>query len=182
MARCACCFRSMPPDGLAARILIHSPLEFARELERRQWRVLTADSGFAAVGVARRERPEAIVIDLVLGDHSALEVVDDLKHDGPGARIVVLTGSATVSSAVDAMKMGVHDYLEKPTTVGALVAAIQRPRQQSRDTPRPPSLAQSERAHIEHVLNECQGNVSEAARRLRMHRRSLQRKLRKNPT
>ena len=154
---------------------------FARELERRDWRVHTADSGFAAVALARRERPEGIVIDLVLGDHSALDVIDDLKHDAPGARIVVLTGSATVSSAVDAMKMGVHDYLEKPTTVGALVAAIQCPRQQSLDAPSHPSLAQSERTHIERVLSECQGNVSEAARRLRMHRRSLQRKLRKNP-
>jgi two-component system response regulator RegA len=153
---------------------------FAREFERRGWTVFTEQDVFAAVASARSKRPEVVVLDLLVGEHSGLEIIEDLRHDVPNARIVMLTGSATVSTAVLAMKLGAHDYVEKPTTVDAIVAAVELPRHKPTETTAHASLDESEQAHIERVLKECNGNISEAARRLRMHRRSLQRKLRKS--
>lgn len=152
---------------------------FARALERRGWRVHTAADIFTAVAMARSRRPGVIVLDLVVGDRSGLEVLDDFRLDAPGARVIVLTASATVATAVQALRLGAHDYLEKPTTIDALLASAASRRYQAPAAPHA-SLWESERAHIDQVLRECSGNVSEAARRLRMHRRSLQRKLRKN--
>ncbi|HXU68650.1 MAG TPA: response regulator [Polyangia bacterium] len=154
---------------------------FARELGRRGWRVHTAADIFTAAGVARARQPEVIVLDLLVGDHSGLELLDDFRLDVPAARVIVLTGSATVSTAVQALRRGAHDYLEKPTSVDAILASASSRRYEAPATAHA-SLWESERAHIDQVLRECSGNVSEAARRLRMHRRSLQRKLRKSGT
>jgi two-component system response regulator RegA len=145
---------------------------FAREFARRRWRVTTAESSQEATPRARAERPAVIVLDLMLGSESALELIPGLKREAPGARIVVLTGSASIATAVDAMKLGADHYLEKPATVDQILESLEQPVASE-------TLAQSERAHIERVLHESGGNVSEAARRLRMHRRTLQRKLRK---
>lgn len=148
---------------------------FSRELERRSWRVTTAQNFDDARPRAREGRPTAIVLDLMLGDESALELIPELRREVPGAAIVVLTGSASIATAVDAIRRGAHDYLEKPATVEQLLDAIERIAAAA-----PPSLAHTERAHIERVLASTGGNVSEAARRLGMHRRTLQRKLRKS--
>jgi two-component system response regulator RegA len=145
---------------------------FAREFTRRRWRVSTAQNSVEAAPRARADRPAVIVLDMMLGDESALELIPGLRREAPGARIVVLTGSASIATAVDAMKRGADHYLEKPATVEQIIESID-----TRATST--SLAQSEREHIERVLHESGGNVSEAARRLRMHRRTLQRKLRK---
>lgn len=152
----------------------------AREFERLGWQVSTANDVFSAVAKARAERPEVILVDLILGDHSGLELIEDFRLDAPGARIILMTGSATVSSAVTAMKLGAHDYVEKPASVDAIVAAVVRPCHRPTESTGHASLDESERAHIDRVLGECEGNISEAARRLKMHRRSLQRKLRKS--
>ena len=146
---------------------------FAREFTRRKWRVTTAQNGDEAAPRAREDRPAVIVLDLMLAGQSSLELIPELRRDAPGARIVVLTGSASIATAVDAMKLGANHYLEKPATVEQILDSIEQP------TRTPESLAHSERAHIERVLHDTGGNVSEAARRLRMHRRTLQRKLRK---
>jgi two-component system response regulator RegA len=145
---------------------------FAREFTRRRWRVSTAQNSDEATPRARADRPTVIVLDMMLGEESALELIPGLRREAPGARIVVLTGSASIATAVDAMKRGADHYLEKPATVEQILESVEQ-RGESE------SLAQSERAHIERVLHESGGNVSEAARRLRMHRRTLQRKLRK---
>jgi two-component system response regulator RegA len=147
---------------------------FGREFARHKWRVATAANGEQATQRAREKRPSVIVLDLMLGDGpSALELIPELRRTAPGARIVVLTGSATIATAVDAIKRGADNYLEKPATVAQILSAIEA---------RAPTqtLAQQERAHIARVMQAVGGNVSEAARLLRMHRRTLQRKLRKN--
>jgi two-component system response regulator RegA len=146
---------------------------FAREFARRRWRVSTAQNGVEATPRARADRPAVIVLDLMLGEECALELIPGLRREAPGARIVILTGSASIATAVESIKLGADHYLEKPATVEQIIESVEHRGE-------PESLAQSERAHIERVLHESGGNVSEAARRLRMHRRTLQRKLRKS--
>ena len=158
------------------RILLNA---FSRELTRRHWRVATATSGAEAIEQARRLRPAVIVLDLMLGDESGLDRIETLRRQVPGTRIVVLTGHATFGTAVEAMRLGAHHYVSKPCTAERLLAAAERPPPVTRRSPPSASLAQLERAHINRVIAACGGNISEAARRLGMHRRSLQRKLRK---
>jgi two-component system response regulator RegA len=153
---------------------------FSRELERREWRVATADNGAAATDAARRHRPTVIVLDLMLGEESGLELIESLRACAPGTRIVLTTGHPSLQTAVEAMRLGAHHYVPKPCSVDRVLAAAATQPAWMRQASADASLAQSERAHIERVVAACNGNISEAARRLGMHRRSLQRKLRKN--
>ena len=151
---------------------------FAREFARREWRVATAQSVADAAGVARAERPTVIVLDLMLGDGSGLDLIEALRRESPATRIVMTTGHPSFGSAVEAMKRGAHYFVPKPCSVDRVLAAAAA-RTWREDAPVTASLAQSERAYIDRVVAACDGNISEAARRLGMHRRSLQRKLRK---
>ena len=152
---------------------------FAREFERRDWRVTTAETPDAAAPAARRMRPAVIVLDLMLGDTSGLDLIEALREHAPATRIVVTTGSPSFETAVEAMRRGAHHYVPKPCNVDALIeAASMEPGEP--EVPTQASLAQSERAHILRMIEACNGNISEAARRLGLHRRSLQRKLRKH--
>jgi len=123
------------------------------------------------------------VIDLRLGGERGLEVLQDLVERLPGIRCLVLTGYASVVTAVEAMKLGAHHYLTKPCDPDAIEQAFSNERgDPSVMVPeQPPSLARHEREYIEYVLAATGGNISEAARRLGLHRQSLQRKLRKYP-
>ena len=152
---------------------------FAREFARRDWHVATADNFAAAADVARTHRPSVVVLDLMLGDGSGLDLIEALRRESPATRIVMTTGHPSFASAVEAMKLGAHHFLPKPCTVDRVLAAASAPTWADDVTPSA-SLAQSERAHIDRVVASCGGNISEAARRLGMHRRSLQRKLRKH--
>jgi two-component system, response regulator RegA len=152
---------------------------FAREFARRDWRVATADSVAAAADVARTVRPTVVVLDLMLGDGSGLDLIEALRRESPMARIVMTTAHPSFAVAVDAMKLGAHNFVPKPCTVERVLAAAATPTGRG-DSPPHASLAQSERAYIERVVVECGGNISEEARRLGTHRRSLQRKLRKH--
>ena len=112
-------------------------------------------------------------------------MVRDLKAIDPTTRIVVLTGYGSIATAVDAVKLGATHYLPKPADADEILAAFdarggRRRAPRRREFPAP-SLARAEWEHIQRVLGDCGGNVSEAARRLGMHRRSLQLKLRKHP-
>lgn len=154
---------------------------FAREFERRRWQVAVADNPADAAPAARRHRPAVIVLDLMLGDTSGLDLIEALRGLSPATRIVVTTGHPSVDTVVEAMRRGAHHYVSKPCNVDAIIAAAQtEPAATSTAPPPGASLAQSERAHINRVVAECNGNISEAARRLGLHRRSLQRKLRKH--
>jgi two-component system response regulator RegA len=133
----------------------------------------------AAVDAAREESPELAVVDLRLGGESGLEVVRDLKAMDVSTVVVVLTGYGSIATAVEAVKLGASSYLTKPADADQVVAALEGV--QPSDAAEAPSLARVEWEHIQRVLADAGGNISQAARVLGIHRRSLQRKLAKRP-
>lgn len=153
----------------------------ARAMERRGFDVRTAETVSAGVQAAKTAAPEYAVVDLRLGDGNGLDVVAALRAARADTRIVMLTGYGAIATAVAAVKAGAVDYLPKPADADAIEAALL-----SRDgaLPPPPELPMSaERVrweHIQRVFEQCDRNVSETARRLRMHRRTLQRILAKH--
>lgn len=157
----------------------------ARALRERGYEVRTAADYDAALAAAQRESPEYAVVDLRMPGRSGLEVVRDLAALDQGTRIVVLTGYGSIATAVDAVRLGAAQYVSKPITADELVRAFARaeqpPLEAGEAAYHTPSLARAEWEYIHRVLSECGGNVSEAARRLGLHRRSLQRKLNKHP-
>jgi two-component system response regulator RegA len=157
----------------------------ARALRDRGYEVRTADGYDAALQLARADPPEYAVVDLRMPGRSGLEVVRDLAQIDPSMRIVVLTGYGSIATAVDAVRLGAVQYLPKPADADDLVAAFERaelpPLAAGQTDYSAPTLARAEWEHIQRVLRDCHGNISQAARRLGLPRRSLQRKLGKNP-
>lgn len=149
----------------------------------RGYEVHGAPDAKTAINAAHRESPEMAVVDLRLPDGTGLDVVRELKAIDPSTVIVVLTGYGSIATALESIRLGALHYLTKPTDVDRILAAFQHGlASRARDLPTdPPSLARVEWEHLHRVLTDCDGNVSEAARRLGMHRRSLQRKLAKHP-
>jgi two-component system response regulator RegA len=179
---------SQPPaDQAALRSLLivddDAPLlnRLARAMERRGFEVRTADSVSAGIQAAQAAAPEYAVVDLRLGDGSGLDVVSALRAARADTRIVMLTGYGAIATAVAAVKAGAVDYLPKPADADAIEAALLS---HANALPPPPELPMSaERVrweHIQRVFEQCDRNVSETARRLRMHRRTLQRILAKH--
>lgn len=147
----------------------------------------TAADADEAIARAEAAPPELAVVDLRLPGRSGLELVRELRARIPDVRIVVLTGYGSIANAVEAMRLGATHYLSKPADADEILAAFARTSGDSEVVSEPdegalaPSLARAESEHINRVLADCGGNVSEAARRLGLHRRSLQRKLAKLP-
>jgi two-component system response regulator RegA len=155
----------------------------ARALTDRGYDVRAAHDYDAAMESARADSPQFAVVDLKMPGRSGLEVVRDLKAIDETTRIVVLTGYGSIATAVEAVKLGATHYLPKPADVDEILSALTREvgtGELSGEFPAP-SLARAEWEHIQRVLGDCGGNISEAARRLGLHRRSLQLKLRKYP-
>jgi two-component system response regulator RegA len=155
----------------------------ARALRERSFDVRTAADVTGARAEALREAPELAVVDLNMPGGSGLDLVKDLRQIEPATRVVVLTGYGSVATAVEAIRLGAVHYLTKPADTDEILAAFDRA-QPAVSTPRAfstPSLARVEWEHIQRVLTDVGGNVSEAARRLGLHRRSLQRKLSRFP-
>lgn len=152
----------------------------ARALEQRGFAVEQANSVADALAAARRDPPEYAVVDLRLQDGSGLDVVQALREADENTRIVILTGYGNIATAVAAVKVGATDYLPKPADADQIVAALIA---KEGDLPPPPENPMSaDRVrweHIQRVYEQCDRNVSETARRLRMHRRTLQRILAK---
>ena len=153
----------------------------ARAMETRGFAVTSCDTvtdGLAQIG---KSAPAFAVVDLRLGDGNGLDVVSALKRKRPDARAIVLTGYGNIATAVAAMKAGAVDYLPKPADADAIEAALLA---QDRPLPPPPEHPMSaDRVrweHIQRVFEQCDRNVSETARRLNMHRRTLQRILAKH--
>lgn len=157
----------------------------ARAFADRDYDVRTAGDYDQAVESARSDSPEFAVVDLRMPGRSGLELVRALIDIDPGTKTVVLTGYGSIATAVDAIRLGAHYYLSKPADADDIVAAFARGESPPLDPPdagyQAPSLARAEWEHINRVLSDCGGNISEAARRLGIHRRSLQRKLQKYP-
>ena len=153
----------------------------ARAFRDRGHEVRTAANHDAAMVAARADSPEWAVVDLRMPGRSGLELLRDLKALDPATRVVMLTGYGAISTAVDAVKLGATYYLSKPADADEILAAFARGQAPPLEPPdsdyRAPSLARAEWEHINRVLSDCGGSLSEAARRLGIHRRSLQRKL-----
>ena len=146
------------------------------------------DRGYVAIGVgdhasalaaAREDSPELALVDLRLPGESGLTIVRDLKQLDPSTVVVVLTGYGSIATAVESIKLGAASYLTKPADADQIVAAFEGV--QPPDDAAVPSLARVEWEHIQRILADFGGNISQAARALGIHRRSLQRKLTKHP-
>ncbi len=155
----------------------------ARAFSRRGYRVCEAASAEQALEVARAESPAYAIVDLKLPGDSGLYAVRGLQDLLPAIRTLVLTGYASVATAVEAIKLGAVHYLAKPADADQILEALHRDGGDSAIAVRgdPPSLARLEWEHIQRVLAEHEGNISATARSLRLHRRTLQRKLSKRP-
>jgi len=158
-----------------------------RAFRDRGYEVSVAGSYDEAMAMARDESPEWAVVDLRMPGPSGLELIQGLKGIDETTLIVVLTGYGSIATAVQAVRLGACNYVTKPADADEIIAAFagchKSPlaEEQSPEEFRPPSLARLEWEHINRVLGDCGGNVSETARRLGMHRRTLQRKLQKHP-
>lgn len=152
----------------------------AKAMERRGFEVTTADSAATGIAAANRESPAYAVLDLRLNDGSGLDIVGVLRNLRPDVRVVMLTGYGNIATAVAAVKAGAVDYLAKPADADQVEAALLA---QGSDLPPPPEKPMSaDRVrweHIQRVYEQCDRNVSETARQLNMHRRTLQRILSK---
>lgn len=155
----------------------------ARAFHGRGYDVVAANDLKEAKRLCDLQPPDFAVVDLKLGNESGLELIDHLTRSYPQIRAVILTGYASIATAVEAIKLGAKYYLTKPVDADEIIAALYRDEGDSGITPseRPCSVRRLEWEHIQQVLQQCEGNVSETARKLGMHRRTLQRKLSKRP-
>lgn len=152
----------------------------ARAMEARGFKVTTAEGVTSARALAREKKPAFAVVDLRLADGDGLSVVSALREAKPDCRIVMLTGYGNIATAVAAVKRGAIDYLAKPADADDVEAALLAPPGQAPVPPEHPMSADRVRwEHIQRVYELCNHNVSETARRLNMHRRTLQRILAK---
>ncbi len=155
-----------------------------RTLERRGHPARGAADPAAALALASEFRPARVVLDLNLNGSSGLALIPQLLSLNAACRIVVLTGYASITTAVDAIKLGAVQYLAKPVEIEAILAAFEDddgPDLELAAPDEPLSVERLEWEHIQRVLNENDGNISATARALKMHRRTLQRKLGKHP-
>jgi two-component system response regulator RegA len=154
-----------------------------RAFQQRGFETVEAPDAAAAAEAAGREAPEYAIVDLRLPDGSGLDAVDALVRADPSTLVVVLTGYGSIATAIEAVRRGAAHYLTKPADVDEILAAFARREGAAPGAPvdAVPSLARVEWEHIQRVLSDCGGNVSQAARLLGIHRRSLQRKLSKAP-
>jgi two-component system response regulator RegA len=153
-----------------------------RALEKRGFAVTIAHSVEQALPLAQANPPEYAVVDMKMRGASGLVLIRALHELDPATRTVVLTGYASIATAVEAIKLGATQYLAKPANADEIVAAFGHVASDALPiNAQPPSVERLEWEHIQRVLQENQGNISATARALNMHRRTLQRKLSKTP-
>ncbi len=155
----------------------------SRALKQRGYAVVSACSVAEAGETIPATCAARVVLDLNIAGTSGLTLIAPLLSANPACRIVVLTGYASIATAVEAIKLGATHYLAKPTDVDAILAAFEATAPQADVAPpsQPLSVDRLEWEHIQRVLKENDGNISSTARALKMHRRTLQRKLMKRP-
>ncbi len=156
-----------------------------RAFAERGWEAHEAGNATEALAMAQEASPDLVLVDLRLPERTGLDVIQELRNLDPSATIIMLTGFGSIATALAAMRLGADHYLSKPSDVDQILSAYETIR---RDEPAPasppetvPSLARVEWEHIQRVLADCGGNISQAAKLLGIHRRSLQRKLSKYP-
>lgn len=151
----------------------------AHSLGRRGYDVHTAGDADAAVALALEVMPDYAVLDLKMPGDSGLVLIGRLKEDLPELRIIVLTGYGSIATALEAVRQGAMDYLTKPADADQIDRALRGQRAEAEVAA--PSLDRVEWEHLQRVLQDCDHNISKAARILGLDRRSLQRKLAKYP-
>lgn len=168
-------------------LIVEDDVDFAaalaRAMTKRGFVVELAHDAVTARATAVTFAPSHAVVDLKLPGESGLKVVEHLAARAPAPAIVVLTGYASIATAVEAVRLGARHYLAKPADADEILAALLRdePDAELDVSPEPLTVARLEWEHIQKVLNEHDGNISATARALKMHRRTLQRKLEKRP-
>jgi len=178
-------------EGRPSVLLVDDDQVFRSRLAKafadRGYEVRQAETAAQAIEVASEESPEHAVIDLKMPGASGLLAVRELSRIDPSTKIVVLTGYGSIATALEAIRLGATHYLQKPADVEEIEAGFRKGERGDAidgdlDRQLPvPSLARVEWEHIDRVMADVQGNVSQAARLLGLHRRSLQRKLQKRP-
>lgn len=156
----------------------------ARALGERGYAVSQAESLDEARALIAQQVYRYAILDLNLGGHSSLELIPLLTEQNAEIRILILTGYASIATAVEAIKLGATNYLAKPADTDEILSSLlEKPGKSAtlEATQEPMSVRRLEWEHIQKVLNENDGNISETARQLKMHRRTLQRKLQKKP-
>ena len=157
----------------------------ARVLQRRGERAVTVSNGERALAEVtarlQTDKIDRVVLDLKLEQESGLSILQQLLDAQPSLQVLILTGYSSISTAVEAIKLGAINYLCKPSGVEDIVAAFETKAGQAELQESPPSVNRLEWEHIQKVLNQNDGNISATAKILGMHRRTLQRKLQKRP-
>lgn len=171
-----------PPQGLLVDDNLLYLTTLQRSLQKRGFGTVVAQRIDTALELARLHQPAFALVDLRLGEESGLDLIEPLKAVRADMRILLVTGYASIATAVEAIKRGAHHYLMKPATADAIIRALFEERAEGVE---PEStmipLARVEWEHIQQALAETGGNISAAARLLGTHRRSLQRKLARRP-
>jgi two-component system, response regulator RegA len=155
-------------------------------LAKRRWEIERAADGEEALKVARDRSPDLVLVDLRMPGMGGLDVVQELRSIDSSMTIIVLTGYGSIPTAISAMKKGADHYLSKPADADQILAVYHKlhsaPGSEQETTPTTvPTLARVEWEHLQRVIADCDGNLSQASRLLGIHRRSLQRKLSKYP-
>jgi two-component system, response regulator RegA len=174
----------LSPTGDMTLLIVDDDKPFlqrlAKAMESRGFIVNTADTVAAGLKIAEATPPAYAVVDMRLDDGNGLDVVELIRRKRPDSRMIVLTGYGNIATTVTAVKLGAVDYLAKPADADDVVAALTRNPSDRPPPPENPMSADRVRwEHIQRVLELCDRNVSETARRLNMHRRTLQRILAK---
>lgn len=151
----------------------------ARALSDRNFSVRETGSPQEAMVLVRTEKPSHVILDLKIPQMSGLEILKEIKKISHDLKIVILTGYGSIATALEAIKAGAINYVTKPADLDRILAAFSG--DAHKEVVSVPSLSRVEWEHIERVMQECGGNVSKAAKLLKMHRRSLQRKLKAPP-
>ena len=172
------------PDGDRSLLIVDDDKPFLTRLikamETRGFTVQAADSVSEGLKTIATRPPAFAVIDMRLADGNGLDVISELKARRPDARAIILTGYGNIVTAVTAVKLGAFDYLAKPADADEIFSALMATRHDKAELPENPMSADRVRwEHIQRVYELCSRNVSETARRLNMHRRTLQRILAK---
>jgi len=160
-------------------------LRLGRALVERQYNVFLASDFEEGLASMIKESPEMAVIDQRMPERSGLELLQELMRIDETTKVVMLTGYGSISYAVEAVRLGAINYVRKPADADEILAAFKNDEPTLVSPPengfRAPSLALTQWEHINRVLSDCGGNISETSRRLGIHRRSLQRKLKTYP-
>ncbi len=168
------------------KILLVDDEDFFRErltraFARRGYSTSSASCYDEAMAIIKKEHPSMAVVDLKMPGKSGLLLVKDALSVSPGLKIVVLTGYGSIATATEAIRLGATSYLAKPADIDEILKAFSNDNNQKLEVPSeeilPPSLARVEWEHIQRVLTDCDDNISCAAKKLGIHRRTLQRKL-----